>query len=501
MGMPSNKHSNAQKVFYPSFDGGLNLSVPSESLPQNELKEALNVEFSPLTGAMKVRGGLVWSGRFDEEVDCVVPVMGRKGFLARVKDTRKVYYFLWNNILTVSGELSGDGDMSIASWVDAEGSDCWLIASGGKLQKFSDKVIPELRTIESSPESCRQVFIRNGRAGVVSGEDRLVFSGLGDCEDWTIVEKNDTDEKAKWVDIGYKDGMNIDAVIPLSKDVIIFKSPAGEPDKGIIWRLTVDFASDLQVLEVAHNTGTYSPSSVKAVGNDVFYVTLSGVASLSSVTSYGEVKTSWPDRKVSNALTPQIDYTAELWDVSVKQQLWVLPSRNDEQIWVLDYARGIWTKFKFPARLIHAAGVDDRLYVFIGQDLYEVIDGYEQDDMRDEGLQTIEAVMKLGTILNGRQTLVKGVFASFELMPECRAELWLGKFRMPFSYGGVIERIYDPPNDTQIAYEDDDPLFPEGSVLTSRRRCMVRDWQITPEIHIYGGGCSISTMGLEIAEV
>ncbi len=500
----SNKHSNAQTIFYSSFDGGLNLSVPSESLPKNELKEALNVELSPLTGAMKVRGGLVWSGRFPEEIDFVVPVRGRKGFLARVKGTRRLYYFLWNNILKVSGELTGDEDITIEPWVDAEENDCWLIASGGKLQKLIDKEMPELTTLENAPENSRQVFIRNGRVGVLDGTDIIRFSWVGDCESWNT-DDNDV-STGQYVKIGYKDGMNIDAVIPLSKDLIIFKSPTGEPDKGTIWRLTGDFGSTpetttLQVLEAAHNTGTYSPRSIKAVGNDVYYVTLSGVASLSSVTAYGEVKTSWPDRKVSNALTPQIDDTAELWDVAVKQQLWILPSRDREEIWVFDYGRGIWTKFKFPAKIIHAAGVDDRLYVFIGKDLYEVIDGYTQDDMKEGGKQTIEAVMRLGTILNGKQTLIKGAFASFELMPECKAELLLGKYKMPFSYGGVIDRIYDPPNDTDIAYEDDDPLFPEGSVLTARRRCIVRDWQITPEIRIYGGGCSISTMGLEVVEV
>lgn len=498
MAMLSSKHNNAQKIFYSSFDGGLNLSVPSESLLRNELKEAVNVEFSPLTGSMQVRGGLVWSGRFDEEIDFVVPVMGRKGFLVRVAGTRKLYYFRWNNILSVSGELLGDGDISIASWVDAEGTDSWLIASGGKLQKFIDKLIPELITIEGSPEECRQVFVRNGRVGTVDGTEGISFSAVGDCESWEDVGNDES--SGKWLEVGYKDGMDIDAVIPLSRDLIIFKSPTGEPDKGVIWRLTGDYPG-WQVLEAAHNTGTYNPRSVKAVGNDVFYVTLSGVASLSSVTAYGEVKTSWPDRKVSTALTHELEDSAELWDVVVKQQLWIQPSRDARYIWVLDYVRGIWTKFEFPLRVIHAVGVDERLYVFIGRDLYEVKDGYTHDDMKDAGLQDIEAVMKLGTILNGRQTLIKGVFASFELMPECRAEVWLGKFRMPFSYGGIIDRIYDPPNDTQIAYEDNDPLFPEGSVLTSRRRCMVREWQITPEIHIVGGGCRISTMGLEVAEV
>lgn len=506
--MRSSKHSNASVSFYPGFDGGLNLSVPSENLAPNELKEAVNVEYSPLNGAMKVRGGLVWSGRFDDEIDYVVPVNGRKGFLCRVKDTKKLYYFRWNNILSVIGELTGDGDITIASWVDADETDCWLIASGGKLQKFSDKVIPMLATIENSPEECRQVFVQNGRVVVVEGADRLKFSALGDCESWS--EDPNDESTGTYVDIGYKDGMDIDAVIPLSKDLIIFKSPRGEPDKGTIWRLMGAYP-DWTALEVAHNTGTYSTRSVKAVANDVFYITLSGVANLSSVTSYGEIKTSWPDRKVSRALTPLLDDSAELWDVPVKQQLWILPSKESKQIWVLDYARGIWTTQEYPERIIHATGVDDRLFVFINSsdknpehakhaDLYEVLDGYTQDDMKDTGAQPIEAVMKLGTLLKSNQVLIKGAFASFELLPSCSADLVLGNFKMPFRYGGTIDRIYDPPNDTDIAYEDYDPLFPEGNVLTARRKCIVREWQITPEIRIHGGGCSVSSIGLEIAE-
>ena len=194
----SNKHGETlQRVFYSSFDGGLNLSVPNESLAKNELKEALNVEFSPLTGAMKVRGGLVWSGRFDKNVDFVVPVQGRDGFLARIKGTRWLYYFRWNNIWPVWGQLSGDGDLSIAAW----GDDDYLIASGGKLQRFSDKdVIPKIETLSESPSECRLVFVRNGRVGVVNGDDTITFSYVGDCENW---DNNPEDESTgQFIEIG-----------------------------------------------------------------------------------------------------------------------------------------------------------------------------------------------------------------------------------------------------------------------------------------------------------
>ena len=499
MARVSSKHRNAQRISYPSFDGGLNLSMPPESIQRNELKEALNVEFSPSTGAMTVRGGLVWSGRFDSDIDCVVPVAGRRGFLVRRKNSRTVQYFRWEYISPVSGTLTGDGEMSIVSW-DGE----WLVASGGKLQRFTDEATPQLITISGSPSNCRMVFTRDGRAGVVDGDDTLVFSAVGDCESWT----NDPDDEstAQFIEIGYKDGMNIRAVVPLSRDLMVFKSPDDEPDRGTIFRFTGDSADfTWAVLEAAHNTGTFSQKSIQAVGNDAYYVTVSGLASLSAVTNYGEIQSKWPDRKVNPALVPLIDDTAELWNVPVKQQLWLLPSKSAKEIWILDYTRGIWTKFQFPKALIHAAGVDNALYVFTSRDVYRVEDGFSVDNiMNNSGTLTksaIEAKMRMGTLIAGRQILVKGVFASFGLLPGCEAELWLGKFCMRFSGGGSPDYIYDAPNDTQKASADTDPLYPTGGTLTSRRQCIVRDWAITPEVKIKGGCCSLSTMGLEIAEV
>ena len=157
--------------------------------------------------------------------------------------------------------------------------------------------------------------------------------------------------------------------------------------------------------------------------------------------------------------------------------------------------------FLFLLILFYATGIDEKLYIFIGRDLYHVNDYYTQDDMKSSGKSTIQAKMTLGTLLTSRQILIKGAFASFEIFPECDAVLNLSKFKMPFKAGGKVDYIYDAPNDTQYASEDDDSLFPDGSVLTSRRRCIVREWAVAPEVIINGGGCSLSTVGLEIAEV
>lgn len=505
----SNKHANVQRIVYPGFSGGLNLSVSSENLAKNELKEAKNVEFSTRTGSIRVRGGLSWSGKFDATVMSVVPISGRQGFLVRLKDTMRAQYFRWNNIWPVSGiypqQNPPDGLLpSAVLWEYKENEtlkDCWLIAFGNMLAKFTEDPVPKIEEIGNSPVS-KLVFVRNGRVGVVSGRDSIILSAVGDCESDSAWTNDPNDESSsQWIDVGYKDGMDITAVVPLSKDLIVFKNPLGEPDKGTIWRITGSSTADYAVVEVAHNIGTFSQQSVCVVGNDIFFATTAGIATLSTVVNYGEVKANWPDRKVSNALVPRITDKCKLYDVPVKQQLWVDPNPDSKEIWVFDYGHGIWTTFELPQKITYAFGVDNRLFVFMGQNIYEVNDDYEQDDLGTGQIRDIKARMKLGTLQSGMQTLIKGIFASFDMRPSNKAVLKLGKYEFPFAYAGAVDYIYDPPNDTQYASEDDDLLFPEGGILTSRRRCIIREWSFEPLIEITGGGCSVSSIGMEVVEV
>ena len=183
------------------------MSVPPESLQRNELRKALNVEFSPLSGVLRVRGGLCWSGRFVVKVQSVVNVAGTNGFLVNGVNSDKLYFFKWNN--------------SAVTWNE---TGVMLIATGGKLQKFNGNVLPPtLETIDNAPDNCRFVFVREGRAVVVGDDDTIRFSAVGDCTSWA--NDSDDDSSGQFLEIGYKDGMNIDAVVPLSRDLIIFKRP------------------------------------------------------------------------------------------------------------------------------------------------------------------------------------------------------------------------------------------------------------------------------------
>ena len=477
-----------QRIIYPSFDGGLNLSVPSESLSRNELKEAVNVELSASIGAMTVRGGLFHHGQTGISAKSAAVLPGLRGFLIKGEYLR---IFTWNRWLALSGSLTGDGEISLCEW---DGN--YLVASGGKLQKLKVRNELTLETIEQSPLVCRQVFVKSGRVGVVTDGNTIIFSGVGDCEQWTN-DPND-DSTAQYLEIGYKDGMNIDAVVPLSRDLIVFKSPSNEPDKGTIFRITGDYP-EWTVIEAAHNIGTFSCKSVQAVGNDVYFATVSGLASLSAVTSYGEIQAQWPDRKVSAALSRIVSADAELWNIPVKQQLWLKAHKGSKEIWIYDYRSGIWTTYEFPGEVKYADGSSDAVYLIIGTSVYEMLDGKVTDtnDTRSKEL-AITGKMRMGTLLTGNQVLIRRCFVSFGIQPECRAELKVGGFRMQFSHDRERRYIY---GDEKYASESEDKLIDTEKTVTSRRMCIVRDWSITPEVEMTGGGCALSTMGFELSEV
>lgn len=69
---------------------------------------------------------------------------------------------------------------------------------------------------------------------------------------------------------------------------------------------------------------------------------------------------------------------------------------------------------------------------------------------------------------------------------------------MQFSHDTTPDYVCD--NDIEV-YEKEENIGGEVKAVTSRRECIVRDWYVTPEVIMTGGGCSLSTMGLEMSEV
>ncbi|MBR0167196.1 MAG: hypothetical protein IJQ08_00845 [Synergistaceae bacterium] len=486
--MPQVNPKKEHRIYYPNFAGGMNLSVPPEALEKNELSDAVNVEYSAKTGAMTVRDGLSYLCSLNEKISSVAPLYGANAVLVITFDLTKYRYYVLDfrasvGIFPIGGMPTGSDYTDYGVQAVAFDENTYILTNGAPFiipylthgDVGSDWVLNEVRTEDDpidtyNPKAIHMPFVRSGRVGFAVG-DYLNFSAVGTFTDWN---KNTTSNSgSKYIEIGYKDGLDISAVVPLSKDIVIFKKSRYNASEGKIYRLANNYP-DWEVSEIASGVTTYTSKSVCVVGNDVYFLSPQGLQTLSTVQAYGDVKANWPDQKINQQLISEITYNAQMWNIPSRQQLWISPSPSCKHIWIFDYVHMIWTKFDFLDYVSYACELNGTIYVFMGKNIFTLDKNKVRDDTSETGRADIEASMKCGKLTYGEQILIKGAYAEHSLINGYHSgELDLDAFSMPFT--------------TQKT--------------SSRRRCIVRGWSVTPEIKMKGGGTSISSMGLDTAEI
>jgi hypothetical protein len=318
------------------------------------------------------------------------------------------------------------------------------------------------------PSNVEQLFIRGGRVFVIQTDsDTLRASGIGDLSNW----REDTDMDSISVEVGYKDGCDMKAVIEFAGEMIGFKAPPGRPEWGRVYRLQGNYP-DWSLALYARGNSTWNPQSVLSIPNDVLFLSKGGMMSLGTVTEYGDFKIGWAGSKVNNILGPALTDKCRLWHLSSKGQVWVSDGVSND-IWVYHYQLQAWTKFTFNGRVKAVFDDGAKTYLGIGTGLYA---------MSDETPCELPASLKLRTNIKRNQSLIKGVIAGYKSNGNTTAKLKLGGYELPLAYGGQIP--------------DDDP-----GTGVMRTRCNIRNWHITPEISVTGGGFSLVSLGLEVAEV
>jgi hypothetical protein len=491
MPAPGSKHrgadgDRAQILAYGPFRG-LNLSAPAEQIGRNELTEAVNVEFADDSG-LSVRPGMVPMLHTEADVADMIHI-GGLGHILRLTNGKLCLLRSW--VLYTLGTASGDGPLSAARW---ENDGDLLIATGGKLQRVKDLVFS---TIDGSPEHCHVVFVRSGRVGVSADDDTFYFSAVGDPGDWT--ENPDNAKSSQWLQVGYKDGLDVRAVGVLSKDIIVFKSSRTDGNSaGTVYRIIGDFP-DVRVAEAAHDTGTYSQQTIRNVGNDLLYLTREGMAALSAVVQYGDVQVNWPDMKIKPRLLEELALgEPRMFTDEDKQQIWV---QTHERIWVMHYGHGgDWTTFEFPVPITAAANG----LVAYKNYLYRLHRMAGSDEVQGEGTYPLSASVGLKTEYSALQSLLKAVMVSFSARAKVEMD-WVcnGRAVLPlFRYAGLSEGdiVF---SDGDIAYLDDDPLWPAGSggARTARKKCLVRGWALANRIEIRGSQFVLTGAAVQMVEV
>lgn len=494
MATKSNKHANAEVVYYSNFLGGINLAVPAESVGTNEMQTAKNFEYDPRTGALKLRAGLVLMGTLPATVKDMAPIAGVNALLIRCEDNK--VYKLAEYTLTgpYSTTIEGDGQLSYALWGD---SNELILCAGSKLYhyKTSDD---SLSVVKESPDVNDFCFTRFGRVvSVEMSSDRLRFSGVGDVTNW-IFESSDDHEwsavDALWIDVGYKDGCDLVACAPLMEDLVVFKRPAGQPGQGKIYRLVGSYP-DWAVKDYSSGSSAWNHRSTATTTNDLLFITAEGVASLGTVSDYGDLKIGWAGAKVNPQVAAELSKDCKLWKMPGKSQVWLSP-KPSPRIYVYSYGvgeRGAWTTFEFPSTIGDACECGGYRYVAVGAQIFRMDDMFGTDNGNSfNGELKMQAIRKQGMIV------VKELYIAYNSMASSEANFIINGVKVPLPLGGQLHDIASLDED--IAALDDDELVTSVSA-TVRQRVNIRVWDATAEVTVVRGPFGLNAVGVGYAEV
>lgn len=369
--------------------GGLNLSASERYLTEKEIAGGKNFCYERNSGRLRTL----------EPLDLV---------LTASADVTSLYYSLNYGVIFACGKslykiadgsavslgtLSGTDIPVFCDW--GEESDRRLyVASGGIVQWYDGQSLQTQTPVaqdESDPSgdkwnSANDVLVREGRLLLArAGKDRLKFSGVGDPENWQSQDEGTgddidvhTDADAQWLDVGYKEGGDIVRVLPISRDLVIFRSD------GSLYRLFSNYP-DWTVIRVASQVDPVNRDAVTSVGNDIMFLDKDrGIRKVSAIQEYDDLAvTEAEGQKVNAWLAAHFTQEARLWTLPDRGEIWVKPSAlNDVLCWSERYQG--WTRIDLGTPVTAACEADGVVYVALGAKIYKLTDSSASPEIKPD---------------------------------------------------------------------------------------------------------------------
>lgn len=416
----SNKHQ-AQKVNLFPLNGGINVTQAPEQIAENEMQECQNFIYDRDSARLVGRGGLEKIAQFDYEVN---------GMHYDI-DTNTIFAFLSNRdcwqLVISSGapqmhnldKLSGTKPPRCERFKDK-----MFFASGDHLQYFDFSSNSTLQMVTTSP-LCDRLFYRFGRLAVtMAGGDRITYSSTGDATSELAWKENTNDDSScKWLDIGSDDAGDIMEVVPLATDMIIFKSNG----KAYQFVGDADFNS-WAVYNVANFTDLTADFSAGIcatnIGNEVVFLSLRGLKTLSTTQDYGNVAATDIGAKFNKLITDKM-YEPEMINMRRHRMILIRPTADKSFFVAYNYGLNAATTLKFAFPITAIVETKDDVFVASGNSIYRWTITATQDDTTD-----IEYVVKPRAIISSDKILVKAIDTKFSSDHAGNAALTIGRLKV-----------------------------------------------------------------------
>ena len=326
------------------------------------------------------------------------------------------------------GNLTGTRRPVFCDW-ESSTRKCVFVASGSTLQYY-DVTANQFRTVSAGtlPKGS-SVFVRNGRLVVCGDNDRVWYSGVGDPFNWQtedIPQGDDTwdvwtEADALWIDVGYGEAGENVAMLPVSRDLLVFRKST----RGVsVYRISGEFPL-WTVTRVASEIRLGGDDVVLANGDALFLDLDRGITSIGATTDYGDFAVSGSIGDPVNPYVVAHTTAPRVWCFPDRGEIWF--KINTLEVFVYSTRYGVWTRLKFTLEPTAALEVDGKIWVAFGGSLCRMADGISSPFYRPA------CSMKLAPFWTPDHFAISRLSFRGSLDDETTATLAVGPVNMPLA--------------------------------------------------------------------
>jgi len=288
---------------------------------------------------------------------------------------------------------------------------------------------------------------------------------------------------ANKIEIGYKDDSEIVAAIPLSADLIVFKS------NGKVFRLQGDYPSRA-VYPVSEECYCVNGNCVAHTNNSVIFFGAAGLKSLATVEAYGSIKPNDIGVKIDRLIS-SIDSSARIWHIPQWGQIWIRPNAAGK-IFVYSYLYNSFMSLNFNEAINAVCYVDGVLFLAKGNGIYTT----SLSSSKIDGSSTV-ATYRSKRFTTNDDILINRIL--IDLYRETAAVVYvkIGKYTETFTLTASSPLIY---NNTELVYQNNRKVWTDNLIKIKRRKAFqVPEFDIT--IKVLSGRVQLRKIVLEVANI
>ncbi len=502
MGFRGSKHQQTVPINIQP-NGGLNLSMSPSAIADNELTVLDNYIYSPVTGRLRIRPAFV---HVTEPVDMDVEFTNlewidntNSSLLVGYATNGKLYYVdgqkgsTWTELADVAGQTTFAIFNDKLIFADGSGLYSWDGDTAAiTIETLTDVIKPDT------------VYALAGRLVIndTADLDAVWFSKPYDEFGW------DTADEAVFIRVGYGDGMRVNALSAIGRDVIVSKRgvtnyQSAQTSKNI-YRIntsgTVDSWSSSKLIE---GTSADHPLMITGVHNDVLFVDHSAFKSITGVQQYGDLRLFDKGKRINTAISSRYFHHLKprfVKHIPMANQVWISYGFD---VFVYHIATDNFTSLTFGGMAITAVASNE-VKQYLAADngrLYMIDESKSMDEIQPGTFKSYQSTLRSKMLtFTGGEGILKRTEIQIESLSSGLGIIELiatGGVALPF---GIV-RLRDPKryygSASELYGQASEPygsMGVEGWVEISRNRA--RTFAFMLQFRTVSGRCGIDSFNL-----